>query len=88
MTAVIILAALQFLDAWTTLRVLKEGGRELNPIMRDLFDLLGVEAALIVKGIAVVAVGYACIGYQMAWLTWALCVWYSLVVAWNIRQMR
>lgn len=88
MTVIIILAALQFLDAWTTLRVLKEGGRELNPIMRDLFDLLGVEMALIVKGIAVVAIGYACVDYHMEWLVWVLCVWYSLVVAWNIRQMR
>jgi len=49
MIAAIVLVLLQFADWWTTRTILKQGGRELNPIARAGMRLLGVDGYLGVK---------------------------------------
>ena len=41
-----LLLALQVLDGWTTYRLLANGGRELNPLMRYAIERLGLARAL------------------------------------------
>lgn len=62
----IILIALQLYDFWSTAKILRAGGRELNPIMARLMGAVGIMPALILtKASAIVAVA------AVAWLTWA-----------------
>lgn len=42
-------------DAISTIRVLNRGGRELNPVMRWVFDRMGVVPGFIVTKVAVAA---------------------------------
>lgn len=47
-----VLAALQLGDVYTTLRALKLGGREANPVIKRLMDAIGVKEALLLAKIA------------------------------------
>lgn len=76
---------LQFGDIYTTYRILKSGGRELNPVMARLFDSIGlVPALIIVKTAAIVAVWLV----DNIYLTGVLCVIYAAVIEHNARQFR
>lgn len=83
----LLLAATQLLDAYTTLVIIKHGGRELNPIMEAAFNEFGREETLLLKGILVTAAGYfaARIGYD--WITALLILFYVCVIAFNWRSM-
>lgn len=75
---------LQIADSLTTVHILKQGGREANPLMNWLFDKVGVPAALIgVKLIALIAVFVA----WNEWLTLGLNAAYLGVVGWNSYQI-
>lgn len=81
----LLLAFLQFGDAWTTMRILKEGGRELNPVMNFLFGKLGILPTFIVmKTLVVLAFAYA----NIWWATAGMCVFYSWVVWNNWKQIK
>lgn len=90
--AVIILLAIQFVDAWSTWQVYRfKVGYEGNGIVAYLIDLFGLYWGLFVaKGSVIAAVGYAqYIGaWQGTWATvflFALIVVYVTVVANNLR---
>ena len=73
--AAIALVVLELLDAASTLRVLRLGGRELNPLLRALFDRLGAPAGLVLgKGLILLAL----------WLAWPLvpagCLWVAVAL--------
>jgi hypothetical protein len=51
----IVLAVLQALDGLTTRRILDQGGREMNPVMRASFAAIGFWPTIAAKGIALVA---------------------------------
>ena len=75
---------LQAADIYTTLTVLKQGGRELNPVLAKLFakfDPLAVMVTL--KLLAVWALWWV----NLTWLTFAACLGYVGVVAFNLRSM-
>ncbi|MBV1917618.1 MAG: hypothetical protein KUG65_06110 [Sphingomonadaceae bacterium] len=77
------LALLQIGDGLTTRAGLRNGGRELNPIIRWLISWLGVELALILKGIVGAAIG-ACMAFLKAPIALALlCALYCFVVGQN-----
>ncbi len=78
------LAVLQVGDFYTTTTILKNGGRELNPVMRKLFDLLGVELAMVIKGVGAVVMAYYVLPVE--YLV-PLVVLYCAVVAFNFRSM-
>lgn len=85
MIALAVLALLNAIDAYLTVRVLDGGGAEANPIMRAAMERVGAWPALIfVKALMLVAV-YAA---GVEWLTWALCAGYGALCVWNWRVLR
>ena len=84
----IALAVLQALDGFTTRRILDQGGRELNPVMRAGFAAIGFWPTIALKGIALVALGAWGANYAGLSAPGLLVVLYCAVVAWNWRQVR
>lgn len=84
----IVLAMLQALDGFTTRRILDQGGRELNPVMRAGFETIGFWPTIALKGIALVALGAWGASHAGAAAPGLLVVLYCAVVAWNWRQVR
>ena len=82
----VLLLVLAFLDAWTTLRILKNGGRELNPVVRLAMRYMGNEPAMAVKLLITVVLAYAGRNHTAALLP--LVVLHLAVVANNFNQMR
>jgi len=82
----LLLAILQVADGYTTTRIIDNGGRELNPLMRKAFEKFGVKKTLIVKGILVTALGYF-IGTQEIYALGALCAFYIGIVIFNSRSL-
>lgn len=81
---ILLFAALQVSDAVLTLLILRDGGRELNPIMRWLMDKVGIVPALVwVKIGLIVAVA---VWVQSVWLLVAFVAIYIAVVAFNARN--
>ena len=77
----ILLAAMQAADWWTTRTILALGGYERNPAVRWLMGKLGTDAALAVKTVIVVAIGavllrwpwpfLAALNALYAWVVWS-----------------
>lgn len=84
----IVLAVLQALDGFTTRRILDQGGREINPIMRAGFETIGFWPTIAIKGAAMVALGAWGANYAGLSAPGLLVVLYCAVVAWNWRQVR
>lgn len=53
---VLLLFALQIADAWTTIVILRRGGRELNPLLCRLMDRIGPLPALLASKLAVTGI--------------------------------
>lgn len=92
----LLLALTQLLDGYTTLVVLKRGGKELNLIMEAAFNEFGREETLMLKGILVTVIGYLLGRNQFLfgdvlldgiWLETALVVFYVGVIVFNWRSM-
>lgn len=84
----IALAVLQALDGITTRRILAQGGRELNPVMRAGFAAIGFWPTIAIKGAAMVALAAWGANYAGLSAPGLLVVLYCAVVAWNWRQVR
>lgn len=84
----IVLAMLQALDGFTTRRILDQGGRELNPVMRAGFAAIGFWPTIAIKGAAMVALGAWGAGQAGPIAPGLLVAMYVAVVAWNWRQGR
>jgi hypothetical protein len=83
-----IFTLLQLADAYTTHRLLSNGGRELNPILAKLFDKFGYKGPLVIVKVLCIAGGvWLHLSQQWEILT-VLCVIYAVVVGRNVRQMR
>lgn len=81
----IALLALQLVDYATTLYILKNGGRELNPLLARLFRTIGPQAGLLIAKAALV-VGLAWQYGALAWWVFAaLVVLYVFVALGNAR---
>ena len=75
---------LQAADVYTTLTVLKQGGRELNPILAKLFTRFDPLAVMVgIKLAGVWALWYV----NLWWLTLAACCVYAYVVNQNYGVM-
>lgn len=75
---------LQAADVYTTLTVLKQGGRELNPILAKLFTRFDPLAVMVGIKLA----GVWALWYVNSWmLTLAACVVYAYVVNRNYWEM-
>ena len=75
---------LQAADVYTTLTVLKQGGRELNPVLAKLFEKADPLAVMVgIKLAGVWALWYV----NLWWLTLAACCVYAYVVNQNFGVM-
>ena len=75
---------LQIADSLTTVHILKNGGREANPLLAWLFNKVGMIPSLVVmKLLAIGAVTWA----WNEWLTLGLDIIYFGVVSWNSYQI-
>lgn len=83
----IALAVLQALDGFTTRRILDQGGRELNPVMRAGFETIGFWPTIAIKGAAMVALGAWGASHAGAAAPGLLVAIYVAVVVWNWRQV-
>ena len=83
----IALAVLQALDGFTTRRILDQGGRELNPVMRAGFAAIGFWPTIAIKGAAMVALGAWGANYAGLSAPGLLVAIYVAVVVWNWRQV-
>ena len=84
----IALIALNVLDAFLTVRILKDGGKGLNPVMDKLMKKIGVVPALVLAkaaGIGVLAYLLPSVPYQALL---ALCGVYIGVVIWNVKTLK
>ena len=80
----ILYVLLQAADAYTTLTVLKQGGRELNPILAKLFTRFDPLAVMV----GIKLVGVWALWYVNSWmLTLAAVVVYAFVVNQNYGVM-
>jgi len=84
----ILLALTQAADWYTTVKGLRLGAREVNPIMRKAFELLGVNATLAAKSVFVFWAGHelAQQGHQTA--LGVLVVFYIGIVLNNLRVLK
>jgi len=83
----IVLAVLQALDGFTTRRILDQGGRELNPVMRAGFETIGFWPTIAIKGAAMVALAAWGAVHGGAAAPGLLVALYVAVVVWNWRQV-
>jgi hypothetical protein len=80
----ILLILLQIADCLTTVHILKNGGREANPMMNWLFNKIGTIPSLVIMKLLVIGV------MVWAWNIWATLVavvLYLGVVGWNLYQI-
>ncbi len=80
----VLFCLLQAADVYTTLTVLKQGGRELNPVLAKLFEKADPLAVMV----GIKLVGVVALWYVNSWmLTLAACVVYAYVVNRNYWEM-
>jgi hypothetical protein len=82
----VILVLLQVADWITTRRILIEGGREENPLMRAAFSTLGVDCVLAIKTV-LVALGGFVIREHYPLVVALLCSIYIAVLIHNVKQL-
>ena len=75
---------LQIADSLTTVHILKNDGREANPLLAWLFDKVGMISSLI--AMKLITIGVVAWAWNL-WITAALCVFYMGVVSWNSYQI-
>lgn len=74
-------------DWYTTRTALAKGAAEANPVIRWLMKLVGINGALVAKGLFVIACGYVVITISWWWVA-ILCAMYAAVVWHNWRVIR
>ena len=77
-----ILALMQAGDMYSTRKILLAGGIEQNPLMRALIGKLGIEPALTLKALAVMALAWFVL-LPYPWAIGLLCAFYAWVLWYN-----
>ena len=80
-------ATLQALDAYTTLKILMQGGKELNPVMNWIFTKLGTVNGLVLVKCGIILLFFSVIDLIPVWVFLLMIGIYSFVVAHNVRQL-
>jgi len=87
----ILIILLQAADIYTTLRVLSQGGREMNKLLKWLMDRIGVLPALLVsKAVVIGGFVYLYFGADLVFypVVGGLAVVYAIVVWHNYREIK
>lgn len=79
--------AVNVLDAITTVKVLKLGGKELNPLMARMMGMVGVIPALVIMKAAMLYFTFTNLGIVILYLPLFVAV-YIGVCAWNLYQIK
>jgi Domain of unknown function (DUF5658) len=82
------IAVMQVFDWWSTRTVLKAGGYEKFTVMATLMKWIGVDAALILKGVITVAAAWAVGYYQHIIGTAIIAAMYVYILINNTRALR
>lgn len=82
----ILVTALQAADGYLTWRILRAGGRELNPIVRTFIERFGLVPGLVLSKLAMVALVGVYVRDQLPALI-VIAVLYAWVVRHNWRQL-
>lgn len=82
------LVILQIFDAWTTIAILKQGGREANPVLAKLFNKFGPVAVLCATKAAAIALIVWLHSEDQLYIIGALAVIFTAVVINNLRQVK
>ena len=83
--ALILFAILNAADGYTTWQALRFGAKELNPLLRWCFTLIGpYNTLLLTKILMLVAVWK---WMPVAWLPW-FCLGYAALIIWNLYQLK
>ena len=85
MTAFIVLVLVNVLDGYLTYRLISGGGKELNPIMACVMEILGVAEALICIKLAMLGLVYA---LDLGDWVWLLVVIFSAACIWNLKETK
>jgi hypothetical protein len=83
-----LLIVLQYADALTTLKILERGGKERNPILRRLFEYVGVMNGIFIAKTVVVLAFWVFAEYIPVLVFAIMCGLYAAVVYPNIEQLR
>lgn len=75
------------LDAITTVKALKLGGKELNPLMARMMGMVGVIPALVIMKVAMLYFTFTNLGIVILYLPLFVAVYIGVVV-WNLMQIR
>jgi len=84
----LIFVALNLADSYTTLRILRQGGRELNPFMAWAIKHAGAPQALFTVKAFVLVLVWHFLPLLPVWAMPAYCLFYVAVVANNIRVLQ
>jgi hypothetical protein len=84
----IVFVVLQAFDAWTTIKVLRAGGRELNSVVAKVMAVLGRDRSMILLKFASIVTGGVLFWQNQTLALAALTVFYAVVVGNNLVQMR
>jgi hypothetical protein len=81
------LCCLVVVDGLMTHEILRRGGRELNPVLRKLFEKIGVVEGLVLSRMMLIMVFIASLNSMpvLGWVT--LNVFYAFVIAHNAKQL-
>lgn len=85
--ALLVYVVLQLLDAYTTHTALGQGKREANPIMRKVFEELGVTEGLVLTKFIGIAIGVMLYEQGVYYALYALTAIYAAVVINNFKHM-
>ena len=83
----LLLIVLQLADYELTTGILKRGGRELNPVMREMLAKFG-DSGFAFSKVFVMAVGGVLCWSSATLALVILCVVYAAIVIWNWSQVR
>lgn len=86
----IVFLVLNAADAYTTMYGIRNGLKEVNPLMSKLFAKVGVKTGLFIMKVPVSIGAIYCVVVELAqlWFVLALAIPYAVLLSWNIYQLK
>lgn len=84
----ILLTVLNIFDFYSTYKILRAGGNELNPIMNFLIQKLGLVWALAISKLIVLVCISILVWFKMVYLLIVLICLYTYIAVHNFREMK
>ena len=81
------LSCLIVADGVLTYEILRRGGRELNPVLRWLFEKIGVIEGIVLSRLILIMIFIVAIPNSPVWLFVLFNIFYAFVIAHNAQQL-